>query len=133
MQLQSGYNMITNRLHFGYEPVTTKIQPEFEGKILKCLDKSRKMLYNIIIGALAQLGAHHPGSVGVRGSNPLCSTSFQPREWLNRAILGAFAFEQNRCVHYLSVIREKRAYYKPLLVLSCRIITIILGFIIFFL
>ena len=25
-------------------------------------------------GALAQLGAHHTGSVGVRGSNPLCST-----------------------------------------------------------
>ena len=27
------------------------------------------------IGALAQLGAHHTGSVGVRGSNPLCSTN----------------------------------------------------------
>ena len=26
-------------------------------------------------GALAQLGAHHTGSVGVRGSNPLCSTN----------------------------------------------------------
>ncbi len=25
-------------------------------------------------GALAQLGAHHTGSVGVRGSSPLCST-----------------------------------------------------------
>ena len=25
-------------------------------------------------GALAQLGAHNTGSVGVRGSNPLCST-----------------------------------------------------------
>ena len=27
-------------------------------------------------GALAQLGAHHTGSVGVRGSNPLCSTNY---------------------------------------------------------
>ena len=26
------------------------------------------------LGALAQLGAHHTGSVGVRGSSPLCST-----------------------------------------------------------
>ena len=26
-------------------------------------------------GALAQLGAHNTGSVGVRGSNPLCSTN----------------------------------------------------------
>ncbi len=25
-------------------------------------------------GALAQLGAHNTGSVGVRGSSPLCST-----------------------------------------------------------
>ncbi len=25
-------------------------------------------------GALAQLGAHHTGSVGVTGSNPVCST-----------------------------------------------------------
>ena len=28
-----------------------------------------------IQGALAQLGAHNTGSVGVRGSSPLCSTS----------------------------------------------------------
>ena len=28
----------------------------------------------IIYGALAQLGAHNTGSVGVRGSSPLCST-----------------------------------------------------------
>ena len=26
------------------------------------------------VGALAQLGAHNTGSVGVRGSSPLCST-----------------------------------------------------------
>ena len=29
-------------------------------------------------GALAQLGAHNTGSVGVRGSNPLCSTILKP-------------------------------------------------------
>lgn len=29
---------------------------------------------NFIHGALAQLGAHHTGSVGVVGSNPICST-----------------------------------------------------------
>ena len=28
----------------------------------------------VSLGALAQLGAHHTGSVGVRGSSPLCST-----------------------------------------------------------
>ena len=28
-----------------------------------------------MFGALAQLGAHNTGSVGVRGSNPLCSTT----------------------------------------------------------
>ena len=29
---------------------------------------------SVRIGALAQLGAHNTGSVGVRGSSPLCST-----------------------------------------------------------
>ena len=29
--------------------------------------------YSAVSGALAQLGAHHTGSVGVRGSSPLCS------------------------------------------------------------
>ena len=34
------------------------------------------MCYNMqVVGALAQLGAHNTGSVGVRGSNPLRSTS----------------------------------------------------------
>lgn len=28
------------------------------------------------LGALAQLGAHHTGSVGVTGSSPVCSTKF---------------------------------------------------------
>ena len=36
------------------------------------------LCYNILNGALAQLGAHHTGSVGVRGSSPLCSTSAEP-------------------------------------------------------
>ena len=31
-------------------------------------------------GALAQLGAHDTGSVGVRGSSPLCSTRGEPSE-----------------------------------------------------
>ena len=39
------------------------------------LDNFRKLWYNTVNGALAQLGAHHTGSVGVRGSNPLCSTN----------------------------------------------------------
>ena len=33
------------------------------------------MWYHKSHGALAQLGAHNTGSVGVRGSNPLCSTN----------------------------------------------------------
>ena len=32
----------------------------------------------LIVGALAQLGAHHTGSVGVTGSSPVCSTR-EPR------------------------------------------------------
>ena len=34
----------------------------------------KEICYNTRNGALAQLGAHNTGSVGVRGSNPLCST-----------------------------------------------------------
>lgn len=30
-------------------------------------------------GALAQLGAHHTGSVGVVGSNPICSNTIRPK------------------------------------------------------
>ena len=33
------------------------------------------IISNVNHGALAQLGAHNTGSVGVRGSNPLCSTT----------------------------------------------------------
>ena len=36
------------------------------------------MIYKVSHGALAQLGAHNTGSVGVRGSNPLCSTKTPP-------------------------------------------------------
>ena len=32
------------------------------------------VIYYLLFGALAQLVAHHTGSVGVSGSNPLCST-----------------------------------------------------------
>ena len=32
------------------------------------------------VGALAQLGAHNTGSVGVTGSNPVCSTRKKARE-----------------------------------------------------
>ena len=43
------------------------------------ITRARLVLYLLYTvnqsGALAQLGAHHTGSVGVRGSNPLCSTS----------------------------------------------------------
>ena len=42
----------------------------------KGLDNLSHFCYNNTVdyGALAQLGAHNTGSVGVRGSNPLCST-----------------------------------------------------------
>gem|GEM_PF-6129694 len=36
--------------------------------------------FNGKYGALAQLGAHHTGSVGVRGSSPLCSTKILSKE-----------------------------------------------------
>ena len=51
--------------------------------ILLSIDLNSLLCYNIPVnGALAQLGAHHTGSVGVRGSNPLCSTIFKARKWL---------------------------------------------------
>ncbi len=44
------------------------------------IDKQPVFIYNKFIrGALAQLGAHNTGSVGVRGSNPLCSTKRSKR------------------------------------------------------
>src|SRR5437660_12212250 len=41
-------------------------------------------------GAVAQLGEHHAGSVRVRGSNPLCSTSFHGNSVGARRLLGCF-------------------------------------------
>ena len=53
----------------------------FCGLCQKTLYKTEKTMYNMCInndiihfGALAQLGAHNTGSVGVIGSSPLCST-----------------------------------------------------------
>ena len=40
----------------------------------KFIDILYIICYHDLNGALAQLGAHNTGSVGVRGSNPLCST-----------------------------------------------------------
>ena len=42
--------------------------------IFNYLKNESDMIYCSRYGVLAQLGAHHTGSVGVRGSNPLCST-----------------------------------------------------------
>ncbi len=46
----------------------------FSSILKKALDRISIIVYNRSVGALAQLGAHNTGSVGVRGSNPLCST-----------------------------------------------------------
>ena len=43
-------------------------------------------------GALAQLGAHNTGSVGVRGSNPLRSTKKSPRATPRGSFFGGSAF-----------------------------------------
>ncbi len=40
----------------------------------KSVDKCKSLCYTNCNGALAQLGAHNTGSVGVTGSNPVCST-----------------------------------------------------------
>ena len=53
------------------------------------------MLYYSSLGALAQLGAHNTGSVGVRGSNPLCSTNLWVQKrciWKNRGFPRFFSF-----------------------------------------
>ncbi len=50
--------------------------PKFAPKAKKGIDNALLICYNNNVnGALAQLGAHNTGSVGVRGSNPLCSTN----------------------------------------------------------
>ena len=43
-------------------------------------------------GALAQLGAHNTGSVGVRGSNPLRSTKKGPARYAARVLFWWFCF-----------------------------------------
>ena len=48
--------------------------PIFLKKLNFSVDRFPFFMYNITRGALAQLGAHNTGSVGVRGSSPLCST-----------------------------------------------------------
>ena len=54
------------------------------------LDKLLLLWYtNLVDGALAQLGAHHTGSVGVTGSSPVCSTKqTEPRNDANALFLG---------------------------------------------
>ncbi len=62
-----------------------------------------------MFGALAQLGAHHTGSVGVRGSSPLCSTITnhvkQPFASIYRRL---FYFGNLRFVRCLCAIAEKQ-------------------------
>ena len=43
----------------------------------KLLNKAENELFGIIFGALAQLGAHHTGSVGVTSSSLVCSTHYK--------------------------------------------------------
>ena len=52
----------------GYSEIRTKSKKGIDNALLICYN-------NNVNGALAQLGAHNTGSVGVRGSNPLCSTN----------------------------------------------------------
>ena len=55
-------------------------------------------------GAVAQLVAHHTGSVGVRGSSPLSSTYRRPRIYLPMASSGFQQFKINR-----RLVRKKSA------------------------
>ena len=76
----------------GSSPVTrTKKQDSagiFESAVLLCNILAENSNVKISHGALAQLGAHHTGSVGVRGSSPLCSTK---RKRPNYAVCGVRA------------------------------------------
>ena len=73
---------------------------DFSPAVKKIRQIAKKVLhfakrYDIIhllpqFGALAQLGAHNTGSVGVRGSNPLCSTK--------KALAEASAFFNKICL-----------------------------------
>ena len=62
-------------------------------------------------GALAQLGAHNTGSVGVRGSNPLRSTKSKRHTFqgVPFAFDGAFRVE-NLCERISSSLCEARAF-----------------------
>ena len=53
--------------HSGFQTFLQKNALQMEKPVLEC----------ILFGALAQLVAHHTGSVGVSGSNPLCSTALE--------------------------------------------------------
>ena len=55
-------------------------------------------------GALAQLGAHNTGSVGVRGSNPLCSTkNLVLRNEIFLSIAEAMAYHQTEGLDIITV------------------------------
>ena len=58
-------------------------------------------------GALAQLGAHNTGSVGVRGSNPLCSTK---KEQVGR--LALFFCPRRRLGIYIIAERSDAELYQ---------------------
>ena len=55
------------------------------------------VIYYLLFGALAQLVAHHTGSVGVSGSNPLCSTEL----WRQR----------NQCFQSFSFAKKRKSFY----------------------
>ena len=61
------------------------------------------MVYYTSHGALAQLGAHNTGSVGVRGSSPLCSTKKSTSfEVLFLSIAEAMAYHHDAVVDIIS-------------------------------
>ncbi len=62
-----------------------------------------------MFGALAQLGAHHTGSVGVRGSSPLCSTIINHvKQPFSSICERLFYFGNLRFVRCLCAIAEKQ-------------------------
>ena len=76
------------------------------------------MLYSLLFGALAQLGARHTGSVEVTGSNPVCSIYYeepQIRDFIGKSmicgILAVLFPSDNTFVEYL----DKRASYSPII------------------
>ncbi len=77
----------------------------------------------LLSGALAQLGARHTGSVEVRGSNPLCSTSPEGRAAKYRGSsdktvslshdsefgFGVYAPTSRQCLHPIIECRQQTA------------------------